>query len=87
MRNNARVGRTEKEKCGADTGAALTPVESGAKHWASTPPKGEDSKDVIKTRDQYQLLWPIDNYGATIFENMLALQVHGAIDVGIDKHH
>ncbi len=26
MRNNARVGRTEKEKCGADTGAALTPV-------------------------------------------------------------
>ena len=87
MRNNARVGRTEKEKCGADTGAALTPVESGAKRRASMPRKGGDSKDVIKTRDQYQLLGPIDNYGATIFKNMLALRVHGAIDVGIDKRH
>ncbi len=87
MRTNARVGRTEKEKCGADTGAALTPVESGAKRRASTPQKGGDSKDVIKTRDQYQLLGPIDNYGMTIFKNMLALRVHGAIDVGIDKRH
>ncbi len=50
-------------------------------------PKRGDSKDVIKTRDQYQLLGPIDNYGATIFENMLALRVHGAIDVRIDKRH
>ncbi len=44
MRSNARVGRTEKEKCGADTGAALTPVESGAKRWASTPQKGGTAK-------------------------------------------
>ncbi len=51
MRNDEKVGRTEKEKCGADTGAALTPVESGAKRRASTPQKGGGSKDVIKTDD------------------------------------